>query len=226
VSSGCKRRVFGWTAALALALVGCGGFFNPAFVNTFVGGEFPLTPGPGADFVLVRVLNETGQLAEFIVTIERLEIVRDDDGSAQFDDQGNVVTRPQRETTRLLAQATAPANDIGVLFPCDETPVNLVGLGENLLPSDTAVFLGGGGAGGATGFGIPGTTLNPLSRTAGNFACGDTVIFRAIRSVGQTGGVKLESFVLRGFNQPSIFNGPNTFVSYQQFLESQVREDE
>ena len=48
---------------LAIAVVGCGnaaGLFNPAFVNTLVGGQVPVTPGPGAAFVLVRCVNETG----------------------------------------------------------------------------------------------------------------------------------------------------------------------
>ena len=187
----------------------------------------------GADFVLVRVVNETGQNAEFIVTIEREVIERDEEGNPLADTEtGVIITRPERETVRLNTAAQAPANEVGVLFSCSESPVNVVGLGENLLPNDAAVFVGGGGAGGAPGFGVPAATVNPLMRVPpnpedpSNFNCGDTVMFRAIRSTGVTGGVKLESFLLPGYYQPSVFTGPSTFVNYQSFLESQNREDE
>lgn len=220
-------RLFTGTAGLAGMLVGCGaGVFNPAFVNTVTGGAFPLTPGPRGDFVFARALNETGQNAEFIITIEREEVERDDFGNPLVDDLGAIITRPVRETVRLNTLANAPANELGVLFPCETSAVNIIGLGADLLPDDIAVFLGGQGAGGAAGFGIPAGGLSPLSRAAGNFSCGDTIIFRAIQARGLTGGVKLESFLLPGSAQPSVFTGPNTFVNYQQFLASQVREDE
>ena len=235
-----KRASLGTVAAALVTFMclagGCGnalGIFNPAFVNTLSGGSFPLTPGPGADFVLVRVVNETGQNAEFIVTIEREVIERDEEGNPLADTEtGVIITRPERETVRLNTAAQAPANEVGVLFSCSESPVNVVGLGENLLPNDAAVFVGGGGAGGAPGFGVPAATVNPLMRVPpnpedpSNFNCGDTVMFRAIRSTGVTGGVKLESFLLPGYYQPSVFTGPSTFVNYQSFLESQNREDE
>ncbi|MBU0718994.1 MAG: hypothetical protein KJ749_12150 [Planctomycetes bacterium] len=210
--------------------VGCGNssasLFNPAFINTVSGGAFPLTPGPGADFVMVRCVNETGQNAEFIVTIERNVVERDEDGDILTDDAGIAVTRPQRETVRLNTQIVAPANEAGVLFPCSESAINVVGLGKNLLPSDAAVFVGG--TGGTPGFGVSAATVNPLSRLEdpSNFVCGDTVIFRAFRSQGVAGGVKLQSYLLPGAEQPTGFSGPSTFVSYQNFLESQIREDE
>ncbi len=212
---------------LAGLCTGCGsGVFNPAFVNSLSGGVFPLTPGPNADFVFVRVVNETGQVAEFTVTIERDVIEVDDNGNALFDDEGNLITRPMRETKRLTTSNVAPANELGVLFDCATSPINIVGLGENLLPTDAAVFIGGTGTGGTTGFGIPASTVNPLSRLAGNFGCGDTVIFRAIRSTGVTGGVKIESFTLQGSAQPTQFSGPSTFANLQAFLESQTPEDQ
>lgn len=216
-----------------LPLAGCGttSIFNAAFVNTLSGGSVPLTPGPAADFVLIRVVNETGQNAEFIVTVERTVIARDDEGNPVVEVSGVVSTEDVRETLFLNTDADAPGNELGVLFPCSESPINLVGLGENLLPGDIAVYIGGGGAAGAQGFGIPAGTLNPLNRLPpgggpSNFNCGDTVIFRAIRSTGVTGGVKLQSFLLPGFEQPSIFSGPSTFENYEDFLESQVREEE
>ncbi len=214
-------------ALLVGICAGCGnGIFNPAFVNTFSGGVFPLTPGPGADFVLVRVVNETSQVAEFTVTIERDVIEVDDDGNPLVDDDGNLITRPLRETKRLTTTNVSPANELGVLFDCSTSPINIVGLGENLLPTDAAVFIGGGGTGGMVGFGIPASTVNPLSRAAGNFGCGDTIIFRAILSTGVTGGVRIESFRLPGSTQPSNFSGPSTFVNLQAFLESQTPEDQ
>ena len=185
-----------------------------------------MTPGPGAAFVLVRVVNETNQVVEFIVTIEREVLVVDEQGDFQQDDQGDFITRPERETVRLTTDATGLATELGVLFPCGESPVTAVGLGENLLPTDAAIFVGGEGAGGATGFGVSAGNLNPLLLDVGNFNCGDTVIFRAFVSSGVAGGVALQSFLLPGSEQPSIFNGPDTFVNLEQFLESQVREDE
>ena len=220
------RTVLAVAFAAVLLGVGCGGFFNPAFVNTLSGGQFPLTPGPEAAFVFVRAVNETGENAEFIITIERLTIERDDEGEPLVDDSGNVITRPTRETVNLNTFAQAPSNELGVLFSCQEEPINVVGLGENLLPTDSALFLGGQGTGGIPGFGIPAAGIPPLVRQAGNFACGDTIIFRAIRSTGVAGGVVVNSFLLPGFEQPSIFTGPNTFVNLERFLESQTPEDD
>lgn len=214
-------------AALAgLALVAGCGALNPSFINTFFGGVYPVTPGPEAAFVFVRALNETGQNAEFIVTIERLVIERDADGNPLVDDSGNAVTRPVRETKRINAGPNAPGNEIGVLFSCRESPVNIVGLGENLLPTDTAVFVGGGGAAGTPGTGVPAEGVNPLVRSAGNFGCGDTIIFRIIRSPGVTGNATISSFLLPGSQQPSSFSGPDTFVNLQNFLEAQARDDD
>lgn len=218
-----------WAVIAVLLTVGCGGettLFNSAAINTFVGGETPVTPGPGASFILVRVINETSQVAEFIVTIERDVLVRDEDGNFQVDEQNNFITRPERETVRLITSPTGNANELGVLFPCSESPVTLIGLGEDLLPTNAAVFVGGAGAGGAGGFGVTADSLNPLSLAAGNFNCGDSVIFLAFLSRGVAGGVGLQSFLLPGSEQPSIFNGPDTFVNFERFLESQVREDE
>ena len=144
-----KRTLF--TLFLSAAVVaglfaaGCSStanIFNPTFVNLTSGGVFPLTPGPGADFVLVRVVNETNSNAEFIVTIEREVFQRDGDGNVILDEFGNPLTLSVRETKRLDTLVAAPGNEMGVLFPCSESPINLIGLGENLLPNDAAVFLG------------------------------------------------------------------------------------
>lgn len=207
---------------------GCGGnasFFNPAFTNALSGEYFPTTPGPGAAFVLVRGVNETQETVEFVITVERQELLRDDDGNFQIDDQGRYITRPIMETVRLTTFPLGRASDLGVLFPCRESPITRVGLGENLLPTDAAVFVGGQGVDGAPGFGVPPGNVNPLVEPE-NFACGDTVIFRALTSIGVAGGVKLESFLSRYDLQHSEFRGPDTFVNYEEFLETQVRENE
>lgn len=205
---------------------GTSGLFNAAFVNTVVGGGFPLTPGPLAPFVLVRVVNDTGQNAEFIVTVERIVIETDDDGNFLFEADGTPVTRVERETKRLATFPGIRVNDLGVLFDCRDSPVTKVGLGENLLPGDAAVFIGGGGPAGAAGFGIRAENLNPLSLEAGNFNCGDTVIFQAFQAIGVAGGVRLQAFVLPGSEQPGEFRGPSTFENFSQVIESQVRETE
>lgn len=215
---------------LMAAMSGCGNgaaFFNPAFVNSQLGGGVvPQTPGPGADFVLVRVVNSTAQAVEFIVTIDRDVLDLDENGNPQRDEDGNLLTVAKRETVRLQTAATGDSTESGVLFPCADSRITRVGLGENLLPTDAGVFVGGLGAGDATGFGVPAGSLNPLSLAAGNFNCGDTVIFRALVQTGQAGGIGLQSFLLPGFEQPSEFSGPNTFVNFQQFLETQVSEDD
>ena len=209
-------------------LAGCGNlaFFNPAFVNSRIGGVVPQTPGPSANFVLVRVVNAAATRVEFIVTIDRDVLDLDDEGNPQRDEDGNLITVPQRETVRLQTEAAGDAAESGVLFECSQSPITRIGLGENLLPTDAAVFAGGGGAGGEAGFGVPAGSLNPLELSVGNFNCGDTVSFRAIQQVGTAGGIGLESFLLPGFEQPSEFSGPNTFVNYQEFLETQVGEDD
>ena len=213
------------SASLALLLIaaGCGGigtFFNPAFINTANGGVVPVTPGPEADFILVRTVNATGQTVEFVVTIEREVLVLDENGSTQQDENGDFVTRKELRTVRLNTGATGNATEMGVLFPCSVTPITRIGLGENLLPTDAAVSVGGQGAGGAGGFGVPAGGLNPLDLYTGNFNCGDTVTFRAFQATGQAGGVGLEVFLLPGSEQPSVFSGPNTFVNFQAYLES------
>lgn len=216
-------------AGLGLLPAGCGstaGIFNPALINTLIGGYVPVTPGPAAAFILVRCTNETNQAVEFIVTIQRSVLVTDEDGSYQIDEEGNFITRPERETVRLATVPTGRARELGVVFRCGESPVTHVGLGENLLPTDAAVFVGGEGALGAAGFGVAAGSLNPLQLEAGNFNCGDTIIFRAFLSTGVAGGVALQSFLLPGSEQPSVFEGPSTFANLEQFYESQVREDE
>jgi hypothetical protein len=170
---------------------------------------------------MVRCLNQTGQPVEFIVTIEREVLVVDDDGNPEVDDDGNFITRPVRRTVRIATAATGLANEIGVLFACGRSPVTIVGLGENLLPTDSAAFVNAE-AGGSAGFGVAAGELNPLRWDAGNFDCGDTIIFRAFLSNSVAGGVALQSFLLPGDNQPSEFTGPNTFVNTQEIYESEL----
>ena len=207
---------------------GCGAgiaVFNPAFVNTVAGGVVPVTPGPGAAFVLVRCLNETTQVIEFIVTIERDVLVRDDQGDFQIDENNQFITRPERQTVRLTTTPNTNARDVGTLFACGESPVTVVGLGENLLPTDAAVFVGGQGTGGAAGFGVPAGNLNPLVLEVGNFNCGDTIIYQAFLSNSVAGGVALQSFLLPGSEQPSVFAGPDTFVTVQTLLDASGADD-
>jgi len=207
--------------------MGCGDILSPAARNTLGGGGFvPVTPGPLAPFVLVRGVNQTDQVIEFIITVERETLVRDDDGNFTTDENGNFLTQPVRETKRVTTFPGGLSGEIGVLFDCALEPVTVVGLGENLLPTDAAIFVGGSGPTGVGGFGVIAEGLNPLTFDAGNFTCGDTVIFTAFTSVGTPGGVRLRSDKLVGEDQPGIFSGPNTFSNYADFLESQVREEE
>jgi hypothetical protein len=211
---------------IAAAIGGCGAFLNDAFLNTTVGGIVPVTPGPVAAFVLVRGVNQSGQNVEFIVTIEKQMLVTDDDGNYQTDEDGNFITQPVRRTVNLATSPAGNSTDIGVLFDCAIEPVTIVGLGENLLPTDAAVFVGGAGPGGAGGFGVTAPYINPLSLYDGNFNCGDTIIFEAFQANGVPGGVAIQAFLLPGSEQPGQFQGPSTFENYANFLESQVQEEE
>ncbi|MHC5108798.1 MAG: hypothetical protein ACYTHJ_02840 [Planctomycetota bacterium] len=214
-------------AFVALAAgYGCGNLavFNPAFVNTVNGDVFPVTPGPTAAFVFVRVVNESTELVQFDVTIERAVLEFDDEGNIIVDSDGNPVTRLELVRRRLATTNDSPANESGVLFGCNVSPITRVGLGENLLPNDAAVFVGGGGPAGSPGFGVVAENLNPLSLEAGNYDCGDTVIFQAFESLGTPGGIALSSFVIDGDDASGIYSGPDTFLNYQNLLEAQITE--
>jgi len=237
-----KSNLF-WIGPFGMALTlfglmhaGCrqGAIFNPAFTNTTEGGIYPLTPGPNATYILVRAVNDTDQVVEFVVTIEREVFAIGEDGTIQFEDaNGNgvydvgepLITRSERKTVNLTTNPLGNANDIGVLFDCGISLITKIGLGENLLPTDAAVFVGGEGAGGAAGFGVTAGDLYPLLQSENNFDCGDTVIFQAVRSSGSAGGVALQSLLLPNSEQPDSYSGADTFVNYDQFLESQVSEE-
>lgn len=222
-------RVLVGAVALALMGVGCGltqGLFSPAFINASSGGVFPLTPGPVAPFVFVRVVNGTTQPVTFTVTIERAVLRLNPDGTPVVDDFGNASTEEVTETVELQTGINPPGNELGVVFSCRDSPVNRVGLGEDLDdPGSSAIFVGGEGAGGTQGFGISAAQVPPLAREAGQFNCGDTIIFRAYLSTGAVGGVRLESRLLPGSEQPEQFAGPSTFENLEQLLEAEVRED-
>ena len=195
---------------------GCtSGFLNPAFANTLTGAVVPLTPGPESDFILVRVINETGSSIEFVVTAEREELI--DEGNA-------VITQTTRQTIRLLTFPIGQAQELGVLLDCSPD-ITRIGLGENLDQpgTDAGIFIDAV-VGGIAGAGVP-VNVAPLV-SPGNFVCGDTVIFRAFTSSGNVGGVKVQTALLDFQSQPSQFIGPDTFLNARRFLELQIPEDE
>ena len=213
-------------SAVALCLSGCGGtasLFNPAFLNTFMGGQVPVTPGPGAAFVFVRCINETDQVVKFLVVAERAIPELDEDGNYRIED-GEFVMRIEREGAEVCTVPNSQGREAGVVYSCSQSPIVRVGLGENLLTTDPAVAVGGDCSGGAEGFGVVAGDLTPL--TLEEFSCGDTIIFRAFESITVAGGVALQSYLLPGSQQPSDFSGPDTFVNLENFIESQVSEDE
>lgn len=219
--------------SMALLAAGCGtvSLFNQPFLNTIVGGEFPITPGPNAAFVFVRVVNQLDQAADFIVTIERESILLDDDGFAVIDDNGNPQTFTSIETVRLRTFPVDLANEAGTLFQCSTSAVRRVGLGENLLPNDAAIFVLTGLQPDSfeigVGFGVTAEGLNPLEWEANNFECGDTIVFRAIPAAGQgtSGNVRIETLLYPGTEEPGIFNGPSTFANYSNFLDTFVTDE-
>jgi hypothetical protein len=200
-------------AATLLPLVGCNSrarLLNSSFVNFTSGGIVPLAPGSPSGFILVRVVNNTADPIEFVVTVER---------EVQASQGNNIVTQTTRETQRLITFPVGKSNEQGVLFDC---PVTRVGLGENLNNPTTepALFIGAV-AGGIAGFGIPGN-VNPLDARVGNFTCGDTIIFQANTQAGTVGGVEARSYVLSASSQPSQHQ-IDTFNNARRFLEEQQR---
>lgn len=220
---------FGASAAgvLCLGLLSCGNpnalFFNDSFINYVSGGVVPITPGPNAAFVFVRVVNSTTEAVQFVVTAEITQASRDDEGNLQYDASGALITERVLKTVRLNTFPAANANEFGYVYSCADVAVERVGLGEHLQSTDQGLFVGFDVAG-QPGFGVPGG-INPLVRSDGNFECGDTIIFRAIESTGLPGGVKVQSFVLKGTSQPSSFIGPSTFATLEAVMESQRREN-
>ena len=93
-----------FAAVLIASVVGCGenvSFLNPTFLNTLEGGQFPISPGPGADFVLVRVKNSTiNTPISFTVTAEITRAARDENGDIQLNEFGDVVTEMVLESHR------------------------------------------------------------------------------------------------------------------------------
>ena len=204
---------------------GCG-VLAPSFINTLTGGVNPRTPGPNADFVLVLAENATGQTIEFIITIERNVFDLDETGAVLLDENGRGLTKPIRQTVRLCTTPGGGARSLGTLFACAESPVTLVGLGEELLATDRHVLVGGDCATSAPGFGISIPRLSPLQLSFGNFNCGDTVIFEALEDSSVAGGIGVRVLLLPGSEQPSVFSGPNTFANLAEFQDAQRRENE
>lgn len=232
------RRLLGLAIASgSCALLSCGtlnGFlFNSTFVNYQQGGVFPLTPGPSANFVLVRAVNSTDQIIRFSVTAQRRQPLRDDSGNVIRNPDGTLQTEDVLDNRELITIPPGKSSELGTLYACSESAIVRIGLGENLESSDSAAFVLDPAAfnpldplGVSPGFGVLPDGLFPLNLFDGDFNCGDTVVFRASADNSRAGGVRLESFVLPGSEQPTRFQGPSTFANYEAFLESQVREDD
>lgn len=222
---GC-RAVSCCLAGCAALAGGCGsaGLFNAPFVNFIAGGQFPVTPGPTAPFVFVRVVNDTSDKAiEFIVTIERSSPALDEFGGSQFDENGNLLTESRLETVSLRTFPLDRANEVGTVFACNERsgPVIRVGLGENLGPLDPHLFVFEN----LNELGVGcNTDTNPLSLLSGKFNCGDTIIFQAFDRTSAGCGVGVKSFLLPGTpeEQPAVFAGPSTFEILNSVFEGQV----
>ncbi|MCP4590312.1 MAG: hypothetical protein GY842_06190 [bacterium] len=208
-----RRRVrFSLVAMTVIAAcVGCGDnatFLSPSFINYAVGGIVPLVPGADSGFILVRVVNNTPNNIRFVVTAEREVTTIGDDGVE--------TVSLETETVRLQTFPANLANESGILFNC---PVRRVGLGENIdFPtSDPGLFIGAI-PGENEGFGVPGYT-NPLSAQAGNFACGDTLIFETSVQAGTVGNVRVLPYILDAGEQPDQVTGPDTFGNARTVIE-------
>jgi len=206
---------------VATLLVGAGGCFdplilNPAFVNQFQGGLFPFVPGRSNDLLLVRTVNTTNVTMRFLVTIERSRILSSGPNGGAINES---------ETTELFTTPGSKSNESGALFDCSaENPIARIGLGQNINRPDTepGIFVGGVGDI-EQGFGVP-PNINPLSRDAGDFKCGDTVIFEAFTSANAPGGFKIRAFVLDADTQP-VNTARDTFTVAAGFLRDRPAEN-
>ena len=227
-NGGIRNTIATLALVMSLALGGCGiaNVINPAFANTLFGGVVPVTPGPNAAYVLVLGVNETDETVRFIVTIERNVIQLSNDGVPQIDENGLFLLTAERETVTVCTAPTSGTRSFGTLFPCGASPVTLVGLGDNLLPTDRHVLVGGDCSTQEPGTGVTVPSLNPLQLADGNFNCGDTVIFQAFEDNNVAGNVSVSVFLLPGSEQPSVFSGPNTFANLAEFQAAQSRDEE
>ena len=204
-----------YVGLVLLLLLGCNPtlYFNPSFLNQATGEVFPLAPGDRSAFIMVRVNNTTTVPIEFLVTAER-RVESDTDSGVML---------IERESYRLLTQPFQQANDLGILLDC---PVYRIGLGENLdRPFTEPGLFVGATAVGQGGFGIP-ANVNPLNSEAGNFDCGDTIVFQASEAVGTAGGVVASTFVLDDEELPAGSIFLDTFVNARSFLEENTIEEE
>jgi hypothetical protein len=209
----CRRYILIALTAAILPAAACNEsvfLFNPAFLNTAGAGVYPLTPGQ-ARFNLIRLVNRTRVPVQFVLTIETEELVGDPD------EPGGQIAEVNTETVYLDTFPEGLNNEVGFLVEC---PIERVGLGENLdLPSsEPGVFIGTLGGDLIQGFGVPANVF-PLDASAGNFECGDTVIFEAIEATGDVGNVLVQSFVLSDDTQPQEGFLQDTFVNARILLE-------
>jgi len=213
---------------VALLIAGCGEdtslldptlFLSPSFVNYAVGGVVPLAPGESSGFILVRAVNRTTNAIEFVVTVER-EVFAIQTFEPDADDTGPTT---ELYTYHLQTFPGGLTNEVGILIDC---PVIRVGLGEDLnSPADgQGLIVGTGDEGLVVGSGVPGN-VNPLDSRAGNFSCGDTLVFDAIEVLGVVGNVKVNTFVLSAEGQPATFSGPDTFNSARSLVDQYTAEE-
>ena len=95
--------------------------FSNTFRNTVQGDVVPLAPGEASGLVMVRLVNDTLDTIDFVVTAERQVLLTDQ--------EGNAVIQTTDETVRLRTFPFETGNEIGALFDC---PVTRVGLGEDI----------------------------------------------------------------------------------------------
>jgi hypothetical protein len=202
-----------------VTVLGCGNnaalFLNPAFVNSIQGGLFPLVPRPETNLILIRANNSTTERLTFLITIER---------STAFSTGGPDGTVTNSETIEVFTEPGAQSNEAGVLFECSaDNPITRIGLGRDLNQPqvDAGLFVGGFNDV-VPGFGVPGN-INPLSILAGDYECGDTIIFRALQSINQPGGFRVEPFRLSWRTQAAE-SARNTFGVAGGFLNNRPEE--
>jgi hypothetical protein len=137
-----------------------------------------------------------------------------------LEDSSVLVT--ETESVRLFAPASQRANDIGELFDC---PIARIGLGAVLdrTTTEPGIFVNADAVG-VGGLGIP-PGINPLSAAAGNFDCGDTIVFQVSERANTVGGVTVLAYVLDD-DAVSTTVAVDTFVKARSLLEEQQIENE
>lgn len=150
---------------------------NPDLLNTATSGSVvPLAPGPGNNFVMIQVVNNSSFFVDALVSVD-------------------VPTTLTNDLETVFGNIRPNGGDAAAILRC---PVDRVGLGD--LNDLTSV----GFRVGASAAGKVGVAWGNAPLVAGfNYTCGDTILLVAINDASANGGVRIDAGVISGAAQPA-----------------------